>query len=181
MTSALAIAPKVLIAAALWVAFYWTNRLLLGAVELSDVASWIFLPAAVRLLVVLLWRWQGALGLFLGTLLTNEALAGLPWGQSLCVAAMSSLGPLAAILIGQRHFLIGNSLVGLTPPQLCVFAALNALISAGLHATYFAAIGMSPGFGLTVLTMATGDFLGAMIVLYLLRVAVRRLWTGQPE
>lgn len=176
MTAPHAVANKVLASAALWVAFYWTNRYLLDFAELSEIASWIFLPAAVRLLVVLVWRWQGALGLFLGTLLTNDALGSLPWGQSLSVATISALSPLMAVLLGQHRFAIGNSLVGLTPWQLCVFAALNALISACMHAAYFAAVDMSASFGMTVLAMATGDFLGAMIVLYAAKLLVRRVW-----
>ncbi|MFN4116641.1 MAG: hypothetical protein ACK4F7_09120 [Inhella sp.] len=162
-----------LIAAALWVVCYWLNRCLLGFVALSETASWVFLPAAVRLLMVLLWRWQGALGLFLGTLLTNQTLVDLQWQQSLGVAAISSLAPWFAVLIGQRRYAIGSSLAGLTAAQLCAFAALSALISGGLHASCFAAIGISPELGSTVVAMAIGDFLGAMVVLYLLRFALR--------
>jgi hypothetical protein len=47
----------------------------------------------VRLLAVLLWDWEGSLGILIGTLVTNEAVFTQSVGQSLAVASISALAP----------------------------------------------------------------------------------------
>ncbi len=75
MTAA-ALLLHVAVAAGLWIGLYDLNCWAFEAFMVSPLIAWVFLPAAVRLLVVLLGGWPGALGLGLGTLITNGPVFG---------------------------------------------------------------------------------------------------------
>ena len=60
--------------ALLWVGLYHLNDWMFAAFEEGRAANWIFLPAGLRLIAVLVLGWRGVLGLWLGTLATpNDA------------------------------------------------------------------------------------------------------------
>ena len=163
------------LSALLWVSTYSLNRWVFQGLAHSDWATWIFLPAAVRLLAVLLWREAGAVGLFVGAVVTNALFGSLPWAEALSLSALSALAPWLALQIGQRALRVSDTLAGLTPQALGAFAALSAGISGLIHALYLRAVGLTDGFTMTLASMVIGDFLGAFLVLYALRVGLRRL------
>lgn len=156
-----------------WVLLFHLNEYLFGAFDLAKVLiSWVFLPAAVRLLSVMLFGWRGALGLWLGTLLTNGAsYEGLSL-MSLTVATLSALGPLVAVYVAMRWLRVPLNLRGLTASELTVFAVVGALCNVVPHNLFFWSIGMtsSPFGGLV--PMFIGDLLGTVLVLYTLRFAL---------
>ena len=158
---------KVFGTAAVWVSLFRFNDWFFGYIEFSQVISWVFVPAAGRLLSVMLFGLPGAFGLWLGALLTNHAFTS-PW-QSLVVASLSAGGPVVAMLIGKRWLRLSASLHGLTPANLFQLSVLAATCNAVPHNIYFWVIGLVPDPVTGVGPMFVGDLLGTLLALYTLR------------
>jgi hypothetical protein len=158
-------------AAALWVGLYELNAWMFSAFEHSQTISWIFLPAAVRLLVLLLWGWRGALGLWLGALVTNVPVFGVLTAASLLAATASAAAPCLAVGLGRSVFGLATSLHGLTSGALLKLAALNAACSVALACVF------TDIWGVRSLAdggaMFVGDLVGTLIVLYASRALLR--------
>jgi hypothetical protein len=139
----------------------------------SSAIAWVFLPAGIRLLSVLLFGRRGALGLWLGAITTNEVVfgGGHPF-EMLVGATVSAVAPLVAVYITMRWLKIPLNLRGLTAGRLVIFAIAGALCSAGLHNLFFWLAGLTPSPFAGLIPMFVGDMTGTVIVLYTLRVAL---------
>jgi len=150
-----------------WVLLYVLNDWLFEQVALSAYASWVFLPAALRMLAVLLCGWTGVVGLFLGSLVTGFYTHGVnDPGMLFVLAGLSALSPMVAFLMCIRWFGWRSDLRGLKATQLVVLSVLVSLCGAGLHNLHFMAIGATSEFGQTFTAMFVGDLIGTFIVLY---------------
>jgi hypothetical protein len=65
----LAVAASV---AALWVGLFKFNSIFFEYLGVSQYISWVFLPAAIRMISVMLFDWVGAAGLFVGAVITSD-------------------------------------------------------------------------------------------------------------
>lgn len=159
--------------AAAWVALYQLNTWLFSEIHLTGFISWIFLPAAIRMLAVMIGGWAGALGLFFGAIITNlSALEFEPF--NVCVlAALSALGPLVAVNLCSRWLQLPTDLAGLQRTQLLVFAIAGAIFNVFPHNFYFYMIGLSHDAWSGVLPMFVGDLAGTLIMLYLASLSIR--------
>jgi len=54
-----------------WILLFYLNALIFQTLSINHLVSWIFLPACIRLLSVLIFEWAGVFGLFLGALVTS--------------------------------------------------------------------------------------------------------------
>lgn len=159
------------LAACLWVASYYLNGWLFAGLEWTQTVSWVFLPAAVRLLVVLLFGGPGACGLWIGTLVTNVPIFGLLTAESLIVASASAVAPFIAVRFGVALLKLPNNLQGVTGTSLLQLAALSAICSAGLHSSLFYALDSQSGVQ-GIFAMLVGDVVGTLVVLYALRAVL---------
>jgi hypothetical protein len=161
---------QVCAATAAWVVLFQLNAWLFSSVEWAPVIiDWLFLPASVRLLAVMLFGRRGAIGLWIGTLVTNEGVFGDDLLESLTVATLSVAGPLLAVYLTMRWLDLPLSLKGLTGKQLMAFALMGALCNVIPHNVFFWLAGITPNPFAGLLPMFIGDLLGIAIVLYLLR------------
>ena len=157
----------------LWCLVYYLNEWLFTSfVFIQDAISWVFLPAAVRLFAVLLAGWVGVFGLFLGSIVTSILASDYDPTVShmLVFASISSMAPMLALLLCAWGLKIDNNLQGFSASNLLVLCATSALLSVFSHNFAFYYFGhivnISDGLG----PMFTGDFLGMLIVLYLVRL-----------
>jgi len=159
--------------ALLWVALYQFNAWLFDEIHLTGFISWIFLPAAIRMLSVMIGGWTGALGLFVGALLTNLNLLMFEPLNAVVIAALSALGPLVAVYLCTRWLRLPNDLAGLQRSQLLVFAVAGAVFNVFPHNLYFYLTGLSYDAWSGILPMFVGDLAGTLIVLYLASFSIR--------
>ena len=159
--------------ALLWVLLFRLNRWAFSSIDVTIFISWIFLPAAIRMLAIMACDWVGALGLFAGALITNQADPAAGLTDGLVLAFLSATGPLLAFWCCTRLLRLPPTLTGLTAWQLLVFAVVGALLNAVPHNIYFYFSGRmtSPIEGLV--PMFFGDLLGTMVVLYAASIALR--------
>lgn len=161
--------------AALWVGLYRLNAWAFAFLSKSDAASWIFLPAALRLVAVLVGGLPGALGLWLGGIVTGSAVFGHGTPAVLIVSSVSALAPLLAVAVLRQPLGLQPDLRGLGAGALALLALANAVCSATLHSLAFLWLGDPIANPADVLTMLIGDLVGSFVVLYALKLLLAAL------
>ena len=136
-TNVLIMVASAIVVALLWVLLFRFNLWMFSSFEMTSFISWIFLPAAIRVLAVMACDWVGVLGLFAGALFTNQADPTLDLTDGLVLAVLSATGPLVAFWFCTRLLRLPSTLSGLTARQVLVFAAIGALLNAVPHNIYF--------------------------------------------
>lgn len=161
------------VVALLWVLLFSLNQWAFSATEVNSYVSWIFLPAALRMLAVMVCDWVGAVGLFVGAMLTNQTDLTGGLGDGLMIAFLSAIGPMLAFWFCTKLLSLSKDLSGLMATQLFVFASTGALFNAVPHNIYFYLSGRmsSPIEGLV--PMLVGDLVGTLIMLYVVSLALR--------
>jgi hypothetical protein len=163
------------------VLLYSLNHWIFAVTEVSSFISWIFLPAALRMLAIMACDWAGAVGLFAGALVTNQADPSGGFGDGLVLAFLSASGPMLAFWFCTKLLNLSKDLSGLTAKQLLVFASTGALLNAVPHNIYFYLSDRmsSPIEGLV--PMLVGDLVGTLLVLYMTSFALRFLLRRAPS
>jgi hypothetical protein len=135
-------------------------------VEISIYISWIFLPAALRMISVLLFRWRGVAGLLLGSLMVTLNQIGPNSIHTWVFPLLSSLSPMLAMLLGVGLMKVHADLEGLRAWQLLVFSSLGALINALTHNLYFQYSGIAASWTNGFTPMFVGDLAGTLMMLF---------------
>jgi hypothetical protein len=166
------VALEVGLVAGLWVLLFEINGWMFGAWATSDFANWIFLPAALRLVAVLICGWRGVLGLLIGALITNW-LMQVPWPQAVALSILSATGPWVAVRLATDHLKLPTDLHGLRFSHLLLFAALGAGCNGLLHQTYL--LLSQPAFDVSsqFVTMVGGDLIGTLLVMAMASFALK--------
>ena len=180
-TNVLTIATSAIAVALLWVLLFRLNQWAFSSFEVTVFITWIFLPAAIRMLAVMACDWVGALGLFAGALFTNQTNSSGGLTDGLVLAFLSAAGALVAFWCCTRLLRLPSNLTGLTARQLLVFAITGAMFNAVPHNIYFYLSDRmaSPIEGLV--PMFLGDLLGTVVVLYAVSFALRLMFKRQAN
>lgn len=156
--------------AVLWVCLYTLNEWAFPFFEKTKAASWIYLPAALRLIAVLLWGLPGALGLWIGAMVTSSMVFGA-WTPAVLIAApMSALAPMLAVTLMREPLALRPDLGGLSVFALAQLAVASATCSALLHSLVFLILGDPKANPADIFTMLIGDLIGTLVVLYALKL-----------
>ena len=159
----------VLLTVALFLATLAVNEWFFHRLEFTRGINWVYLPAGVRLLCMLLFGGAGAIGLLIGCWLASF-LYFFPddLQRAFMGGVLAVLGPWLVYLGAQRAWGLQVSLAKLSPARLLWLGAGCAVISPLMHHLYFAWRGQSElvsGF----IAMSIGDFVGILIVLYAIK------------
>ena len=170
----------VLCSALLYFGFFNFNHWCFAELEFAPGVNWIFLPAGLRLLCTLLFAGAGAWGIFFASL----AIMWLNFPEldlltSLGSACVSAGAPYLAYRIS-LHFGMPATLLQLNTARLLMLTIIFAATSSLTHQIWFVMRGRSDdlltGFG----AMFTGDLLGSLLLLYLIKILLatgRRLFS----
>ena len=145
----------------------WVNELLFSHTEFSSGISWVYLPAGVRLLSTLLFGGAGAIGL----LLVSWAVSFLYFFpddmiRSFIGGILASAAPYLAYRLMQYHWDLQEHLQNLTTKRLLLGSLAFSLASPLLHHLWFAFAEPERDLVSGFIAMATGDFVGTILVLY---------------
>ena len=157
--------PALLVALA-WILLFKTNTWLFASIEVNSHINLVFLPAFLRMVAAMVWRWSGAAGLFTGGLFTSSIWMGGSVVHASALAALSALGPLLAVRFCTKWLGLDARLDGLKGRHVLQFAATGALVNTLLHNLYFYTSGMQPSLTEGMLPMLVGDLLGTVVVLF---------------
>jgi hypothetical protein len=155
----------VAVVALAWVATFELNAAVFPSLEHSARASWIFLPAALRPLAILMFGGLGALGLVLGAFLTVYGTSGGSTLHEIVLAVSSGLLPWAAVSVGKAMFKLPDSLAGVRPKHIVALSAMCAGSNAlGLNAYLWLAGRLGEDL-MHIPAVFVGDAFGSAIVL----------------
>jgi hypothetical protein len=153
-----------------FVAMLAANEWLFTHLEFVPGISWIYLPAGMRLLCVLLFGNAGALGLLLVSWLVcffyffpDDHVRTFMGG------VLSASAPWIANRIAQNVFGLRASLTNLSPARLLVCILLYSVASPLLHHIWFAARGGTDQLLHGFFVMFIGDLTGTLIVVYAIK------------
>ena len=162
--------------ALMWVGLFLLNSWLFKQFAFSEQVSWIFLPAALRMLAVLVLGWVGVAGIFLGSAITGVFVMGKIEGSQILIgSALSALSPTLALLLCAYAFGMRANLVGLSASKLLILSVVAASFTAVLHNIHFALSGQVDAVGDSLLAMFIGDLVGTLVVLYLAKLILMAL------
>ena len=159
--------------AAAWLVLFWLNDVLFAAVEVDAFTSWVFLPAAIRVVAVMLFGWAGIAGLFLGSCITIVPEVHFNWARAGAISLVSALAPLIAVRTCQGWLNLPDTLAGLNPRNLLLFALAGAAASVALHQFVFVLFDTRDDVLEGMVPMFVGDLLGTALVLFAASCAVR--------
>lgn len=171
---------SIALSAALYLSAYHLNGWLFQELEVHSGANWIFLPAGVRLLCTLLFAAEGALGLLLASILIVILYLGesMDWITGLVAASLSAGAPYIIYRLAQ-YAGMPATLANLTAGRLFLLAVAYAFANASLLSLWFGLrdhfSNMTHGF----IAMFTGDLIGTLIILYVLKIALAAFRHGR--
>lgn len=160
----------VLCSALLYFGFFNLNQWCFAELEFAPGVHWIFLPAGLRLLCTLLFAGAGAFGIFLASVaIMRLNFPELDVLTSMGAACVSAGAPYLVYRIS-LHFGMPATLLQLNTVRLLMLTIVFAATSALTHQIWFVIRGHSDdlltGFG----AMFTGDLLGSLLLLYLIKI-----------
>ena len=175
------------LSAAIWVAsVYLNNEILFVWTQKEEYLHWIFVPAGIKILLVMLLGWRGAFGIVLGTLpRVLEIFPGIGPGMAVLIATGAGLIPLLvlwtfSLSVGIRH--PWHNLVWWHLPVLAVF---SAFASSAFFNLLLLLLGLEPAGDLpeNLLLVTTSHFLGTLLLLLSSVVTVRfmRVLRSRPN
>lgn len=163
----------VLFVAAIWTVLFFANGYIFDAAEVAPLVSFVFLPAALRPVAVLLFGVPGVIGLILGAALTIPTVEIVNTSTVLMVIfnGLAAWGVLTVMrLFSTFRSELTADMAGLSLRTIMVLAALTAFVSSTTNSFF---ISLSPDLSTSAglaLPMMIGDAIGALLMLYLLSI-----------
>lgn len=162
---------EILVTAVLWITLFKMNEWLFQATSINQHINWIFLPAALRMVSVMLLGASGSIGLVLGAWITSNSAA--PFIDALALAVLSGLCPYLSVSLCNRLFKLPQDLGGLSARQLLGFAIAGGLVSVTAHHLYFYSRNQVSYLFEGAIPMLVGDIVGALMFLYAAKLCIR--------
>ena len=153
-----------------FVAMLAANEWLFTRLEFVPGINWVYLPAGMRLLCVLLFGNAGALGLLLVSwLVCFFYFFPDDYLRSFMGGVLATAAPFIANLVAQSTFGLRASLSNLSPGRLLLCIVLYSVASPLLHHIWFALHDGTDGLLRSFLVMFIGDLNGTLIVVYAMK------------
>jgi hypothetical protein len=152
------------------------HELLTPYVAYTQGVDLLFLPAGVKLVLIMVAGWRGALGCGLSLLsLSTRFWPGLEPVWLLCYSTLSVGITWLVVSVMLRHMALGPTLEGLSFWELVQIDMLNTLLHGIAVNGYFWSLGLrsSETFWSAALAMTLGDFLGAGVIMLAVLLAAR--------
>ncbi len=165
----LSFASYAIIVAVLWVLLYQLNKIAFSQLTFSVYITLIFIPAGLRLVAILLFDEAAVLGLFVGAIITSAINASLDLPATILISFISAVSPYFSVALTKYVLNINDILHNLYARQLILLSLISAVLSSVTHNIFFYFyLGLSSDVLNGFLSMFVGDFLGCLLLLYLL-------------
>ncbi len=159
----------VVVSATLYFSGFHLNAYVFHALEVHAGASWVFLPAGVRMLCTLLFGAEGAIGLWLASMvIVIFSMGSFDLITALVSTVLSAGAPFLVYRLALRAGL-PDTLAQLTPLRLAQLGIAYAFANAALHSIWYSLRGVYTDLLSGFTTMFVGDLAGTLIVLYAMK------------
>lgn len=165
--------PIMVVSALLYAVLFFANDWTTKYLEAAPGVNWIYLPAGLRLFLVLIFGLSGALGIVISSvLITLYRDLGDDYLSIIGIGLISGLSPLLARYLTIRNLKISPDLSNLNLPIIAACIVIFALISSSLHQLWFWLMDIPSGSFPNTIVMITGDILGAVLLIALIKVCI---------
>ncbi|UFS55900.1 hypothetical protein LN050_09020 [Comamonadaceae bacterium M7527] len=163
-------------AAISYATLFFLNNWVFASLEFTAGVNWLYLPAGLRLLMVLVFGLSGAIGISIASASISVFVYFSPDPSIGIVAGLiSGFMPYLVQQLMQRFAHLDRNLVNINAATLMQLTLFYAVATSFGHQIWYAYRGVTEHFWLVVWPMFVGDFMGTVLVLYTARVAVKLL------
>ena len=147
-----------------WIGLFIGNFRLIEGLSPNSFVNWIFLPAALRIIAILLFGWRGMIGLMIGAAVT------FPSGEDFSLRMIglpitSGVGPFLAVTAWRRLFGLNSELSGLRPFDLLGISISCAIANSALINIVLTISGTGRQGITKIITVIVGDLTGTALIL----------------
>jgi hypothetical protein len=161
------------ISALLYSALFFFNDWLTEIVKYDLGVSWVYLPAGLRLFLILIFGLAGAIGIAAASFAISY-FGVFPPDLVTCIGIglISGFAPLLAkwVVVSNTH--ISNDLSNLSLQKILFCILVYALVSAGLHQWWFVVRDLESGSLNHFLVMFAGDVAGSILLIVLVKYSI---------
>ena len=171
-----------LVSALLYSALFFFNDWLTEALKYDLGVSWIYLPAGLRLLLILIFGLAGAIGIAAASFAISY-FGVFPPDLVTClgIGLISGFAPLLAKWLIVSNIPINNDLSNLSIQKIILCIIVYALMSAGLHQFWFELRDLESGSLNHFLVMFIGDIAGSILLIALIKYSIDLLKRSKPK
>ena len=162
----------ILITITIWLLTHELNHALFDFAYTTPLVSAIFIPAGVRVVIVLCFGWAGAVGLMLGYLITAHFHHGFSVLETLPLALLSGLTPYLGYRIWLKITKHPGNFLFLKLKDIFLLTVLCSLLSALGRSLVLNPANDPHGFEGFLITLS-GNLIGSLVFFYMLIFAVR--------
>jgi hypothetical protein len=172
----------VLISTLLYSALFFFNDWLTETVKYDLGVSWIYLPAGLRLFLILIFGLSGAIGIAAASFAISYFWA-FPADLVTCIGIglISGFAPLLAKWIVITNVNISNDLSNLSIQKIILCVVVYALVSSGLHQYWFELRDLESGSLNHFLVMFVGDIAGSILLIALIKYSIDLVKRSKPK
>jgi hypothetical protein len=171
-----------LISALLYIALFFLNDWLTEAVKYDLGVSWIYLPAGLRLFLILIFGLAGAIGIATASFAISY-FGVFPPDLVTCIGIglISGFAPLLAKWVVIANVNISSDLSNLSIQKIILCVVVYALMSAGLHQYWFELRDLESGSINHFLVMFVGDIVGSILLIAIIKYSIDLLKRNKPK
>jgi hypothetical protein len=171
-----------LISALLYMALFFLNDWLTEALKYDLGVSWIYLPAGLRLFLILIFGLAGAIGIATASFAISY-FGVFPPDLVTCIGIglISGFAPLLAKWVVIANVNISSDLSNLSIQKIILCVVVYALMSAGLHQYWFELRDLESGSINHFLVMFVGDIAGSILLIAIIKYSIDLLKRNKPK
>ena len=162
----------ILISITIWLLSHELNHALFDFAYTTPLMSAIFIPAGVRVVIVLCFGWAGAVGIMLGYLITSHFHHGFSVLETLPLALLSGLTPYLGYRIWLKITKQPENFLTLKLKAIFLLTILCSLLSALGRSLVLNPANDPHSFEGFLITLS-GNLIGSLVFFYMLIFAVR--------
>jgi hypothetical protein len=172
----------VLISALLYSALFFFNDWITETVKYDLGVSWIYLPAGLRLFLILIFGLAGAIGIAAASFAISY-FGAFPADLLTCIGIglISGFAPLFAKWVVVSNTYISNDLSNLSMQKILLCIVIYALMSSGFHQYWFMLRDLESGSINHFLVMFAGDVAGSILLIALIKYGIDLMRRGVPR
>ena len=161
------------ISAVLYSALFFLNDRLTEVLKYDLGVSWVYLPAGLRLFLILIFGLAGAIGIAAASFAISY-YGVFPPDLLTCIGIglISGFAPLLAKWVVIANVNISNDLSNLSLQKIVFCVLMYAFMSAGLHQIWFELRGLESGSLDHFLVMFVGDIAGSILLIALIKYSI---------
>jgi hypothetical protein len=172
----------VLISALLYSALFFFNDWITEMLKYDLGVSWIYLPAGLRLFLILIFGLAGAIGIAAASFAISY-FGVFPPDLLTCIGIglISGFAPLFAKWVVISNTYISNDLSNLSMQKILLCIVVYALMSSGFHQYWFVLRDLESGSINHFLVMFAGDVAGSILLIALIKYSIDLMRRSVPR